>query len=193
MQQHNILDTPLTYLKGVGPKRAELLFQELGLSIFEDLLYYFPFRYIDRSKFYRIQDVKDFSINVQIKGYISQGKEVGTGRAKRYIANFTDETGSIELIWFKGIKWIKDKFSSKKEYLIYGKPSLYNGKINIMHPEVSELAPEVQTGAHLQAVYHSSEKLASIGLTTKGIQRIIKTLITQVHTVIPEMIRKDSV
>ncbi len=191
MQQHNILDTPLTYLKGVGPKRAELLQKELGLKTFEDLLYYFPFRYIDRSKFYKINELNDFSIYVQIKGKISHGKELGQGRGKRYTAKLTDETGSIDLVWFKGIKWVKDKFNANTEYLIYGKPTLFNGRINITHPDVSILAEELKTGANLQAIYHSGEKLASLGLSTKGIQKIIRNLIPQVESVIPENLNAD--
>jgi ATP-dependent DNA helicase RecG len=191
MQQANILDTPLTYLKGVGPKRAEILSTELSLNTFNDLLYYFPFRYIDRSKFYKIKDVKDPNVYVQIKGYIRNGKEIGQGRGKRYTAQLIDETGTIELIWFKGIKWIKDKFSPQKEYLIYGKPNQYNRRLNITHPEISILEQENTTNANLQAVYHSSEKLASVGLTTKGIQKIVHNLFTQVSSIIPENLNDD--
>jgi len=191
MQQTNLLDTPLTYLKGVGPKRADILTSELGLNTFEDLLYYFPFRYIDRSKFYRINEITDFSINIQIKGFIKNGKELGQGRGKRYTAQLVDETGSIDLVWFKGIKWIKDKYQNQKEYLIYGKPSRFNGRINITHPEISVLEEENISSAHLQAVYHSSEKLASIGLTTKGIQKIIANLLKQVSNTIAENLNED--
>ena len=191
MKENNILDTPLTYLKGVGPKRAEILSSELGLNTFEDLLYYFPFRYIDRTKFYKINELTDFSINVQIKGYITQGKEIGQGRGKRFSAKLSDETGNIELVWFKGIKWIKDKFKPDTEYLIYGKPTQYRGKINITHPEVSVLDSELKSGAQLQAVYHSSEKLASMGLTTRGIQRVIYNLIQQVQNIVPENLNND--
>ncbi|RUA32098.1 MAG: ATP-dependent DNA helicase RecG [Bacteroidetes bacterium] len=191
MQQANILETPLTYLKGVGPKRADILFTELGLKTFEDLLYYFPFRYIDRSKFYKINELTDFSINVQIKGVIKNGKELGQGRGKRYVAQLVDETGSIDLVWFKGIKWIKDKFNKQKEYVVYGKPTLFNGRINITHPEINDLEVENTTNSKLQAVYHSSEKLASIGLTTKGIQKIIATLLNQVANIIPENLNQE--
>ena len=191
MKENNILDTPLTYLKGVGPKRAEILSSELGLNSFEDLLYYFPFRYIDRTKFYKINELIDFSINVQIKGFITQGKEIGQGRAKRFSAKLTDETGSIELVWFKGVKWLKDKFKPDTEYLIYGKPVQYRGKINITHPEISVLDSELKSGSQLQAVYHSSEKLASIGLTTRGIQRVIHNLIQQVQNIIPENLNDE--
>jgi len=191
MQQKNLLDTPLTYLKGVGPRRAELLQKELELTNFEDLLYYFPFRYIDRSKFYKISEITDFSIYVQIKGFISNAKEVGSGRGKRYVASLSDESGKIELVWFKGIKWIKDKLKANTEYLVYGKPTLYNGKINITHPEISILKDAIETGANLQAVYHTTEKLASIGLSSKGFNRIIQNLIPQVKSIIPEILNPD--
>ncbi len=191
MQQQNILETPITYLKGVGPKRAALLSSELNLKTFDDLLHYFPFRHIDRSKFYKISDLNDFTVYVQIKGFISKGKEVGKGRGKRYVAKLTDDTGNIELVWFKGVSWVKDKFKNNTEYLIYGKPTLYNGKINITHPEVSELESEGNMGASLQAVYHSTEKLGSIGLGSKGFNRIIQNLILQVKDVIPETLNKD--
>lgn len=191
MNENNILETPLTYLKGVGPKRAEILSSELKLNTFEDLLYYFPFRYIDRTKFYKINELTDFNINVQIKGYISHGKEIGEGKAKRYSALLRDETGSIELVWFKGIKWVKDKYKPGIEYLIYGKPTRYGKKINITHPEISILDSELKSGAQLQAVYHSSEKLASIGLTSKGMQRIVQNLMIQVQNIIPENLNTD--
>jgi ATP-dependent DNA helicase RecG len=193
MQQKNILDTPLTYLKGVGPRRAALLKDELSLNTFEDLLHYFPFRYIDRSKFYTIAELNDFSIYVQIKGYINQGKEIGQGRGKRFVAKLHDDTGNVELIWFKGIKWVKDKFKPNTEYLIYGKPSLYNGKINITHPEVSVLEDPNTLGSNLQAVYHTTEKLSSIGLSTKGFNKIIQNLISQVKDLIPETFNNELV
>ncbi len=191
MQQANILETPLTYLKGVGPKRAEILNNELGLNTFEDLLYYFPFRYIDRSKFYKINELIDFSINVQIKGFIKNGKELGQGRAKRYTAQLVDETGSIDLVWFKGIRWIKDKFNNQKEYVVYGKPSRFNGRINITHPEISDLEVDSASNSQLQAVYHSTEKLSRMGLNTKGIQKIIRNLLNQVASVIPENLNEE--
>ena len=193
MQQVNLLDTPLTYLKGVGPKRAALLQSELGLETFNDLLHYFPFRYIDRSTFYKISDIKDFTVNVQIKGFITESREIGSGRTKRFAARFRDETGTIELVWFKGIRWLKGKFKPDKEYLVYGKPTLFNGKISITHPEVSEWTTDDNTNAGLQAVYHSSEKLSSAGLHSKGINRIIQNLLNQVKDVIPETLSPDIV
>ncbi len=193
MHQKDILQTPLTYLKGVGPKRASLLESELDLKTFEDLLYYFPFRYIDRSEFYKISEVKDPNVYVQIKGFIHGGQELGKGRGKRYTARLTDETGSIDLVWFKGIKWVKDRFDSNKEYLIYGKPNLYKGKFNITHPEISVLEKEEGISGKMQAVYHTTEKLTSVGLTSKGFNHLMENLLVQVKDIISESLNKDLV
>ena len=117
----DLLQTRIEYLKGVGPKRAELLDKELGIHTFEELLDYFPFRYIDRSRIHKVSQICDDSVYYQLVGTVSNMQTFGSPRVTRITATFTDDTGSIELVWFKGLKWIKNRFTPGKKYLIFGK------------------------------------------------------------------------
>ncbi|RLD78368.1 MAG: ATP-dependent DNA helicase RecG, partial [Bacteroidetes bacterium] len=132
----NILDTSIEYLKGVGPKRAALLKNEIGVYTFGDLLQYYPFRYIDKSRIHKISEITSDLAYVQLRGTISNLKVIGKPRAQRLTAILSDESGAIELIWFKGFKWLDGKFKPGVEYIIFGKPTLFNNKYNIVHPEV---------------------------------------------------------
>jgi ATP-dependent DNA helicase RecG len=190
---NNYLQTPIEYLKGVGPKKAELLKAELGVFTFEDLLFYFPFRYIDRSKFHKIKDLLELNGPAQIKGRIVGLQEAGVGRNKRLIAKFQDDTGSIDLVWFKGAKWIKSSLKVNEEIQIYGRAKQYGGKWNIPHPEISSIDPKGSVG--FQPIYSSTEKLASAGLHTKGLEKLTKELLTgikgQLEEKLPDSIRND--
>jgi ATP-dependent DNA helicase RecG len=180
--QTDFLDTPLSYLKTVGPQRALSLKAELHLSDFRDLLYYFPFRYVDRSKFYKVNEIDPEMPYVQIKGRITRFSTAGSGRSQRLIADFRDETGSVELIWFQGAQWVKNSIKPGLEYVLQGRPTAFNGVINIPHPDLEllsmyEAAPE----ASLQPVYNSTEKLKTKGLDSKGIYKLIKILFAQLE------------
>ena len=194
MKTVNILDTPIEYLKGVGPVRADILKKELKIFTFNHLLHYFPFRYVDRSKFYKVSEVNNDTTYFQIKGRIIDMHEVGQGRSRRLVATLWDETGNIELVWFKGIKWIVNKISSGKEYVVFGKPNHFKGRYNIPHPEIEEVGVnKIDLGEKLQPFYYSSEKLKSKGLDSKGIGKIMKNLIPVVRdhlneTLTPEII-----
>lgn len=184
---YSFLDTPVEYLKGVGPKRAELLRKELNIDCFHDLLTYFPFRYIDKSKVFKIQDIKSDLAYVQLRGKIKNMQLLGQGRGKRLTACFYDESGRIELVWFKGFKWLKGKFDPEIVYTVFGKPSIFNNKFNIPHPEIDEEKPEQESlGEKFQAVYSSTEKLKSIGLGSKGFNKIFSNLIKKSKNNIPE-------
>jgi len=187
-----ITETSIEYLKGVGPQRAEMLKKELGVFTFGDLVTYYPFRYIDRSKFYRVTEINSNLAYVQLKGYIDTIELIGGKRIIRMTAQFRDETGSIELVWFNGFKWLKDKFKPGQQYVIFGKPSYFNGKYNITHPEVElpadENAPIV---SNLQAFYNSSEKLKSRGLDSKGISKLLKTLLPNLQGKISETLSAE--
>ncbi|MCH2225507.1 MAG: DEAD/DEAH box helicase, partial [Crocinitomicaceae bacterium] len=174
---NNFLITPIEYLKGVGPQRAELLKKELGVFTFGDLLEYFPFRYVDRSAYQKISDVVNSDGFVQIKGQIVGFLEGGSGRSKRLTAKFQDDSGMIDLVWFKGVHWVKSSLKINTNIQIYGKPKLFNGKWNIPHPEVSEIANTGVTG--FQPVYSSTEKLMARGLNTKGIEKLVKVLLEE--------------
>ncbi|MDP4272603.1 MAG: ATP-dependent DNA helicase RecG, partial [Bacteroidota bacterium] len=121
----NLASNELKYLTGVGPKRAEMLNKELSILTFEDLLYYFPYKYIDRSKFYTIRELQSDTAYIQLKGKITRFEKIGTGPSQRLIASFTDGTGTIELVWFKGVRFVLDQYKVNTEYIVFGKPSLF--------------------------------------------------------------------
>ena len=134
----NILQSDIKYLPGIGPKRGELLTKELGISTFRDLLYFFPFRYIDRSHIYTIREHHPSMAYVQIRGKVTGMSTVGnTSANKRLVVTMKDSTGTIELVFFKGVKWIQEKIAVGAEYIAFGKPSEFNGTINMVHPELS--------------------------------------------------------
>jgi ATP-dependent DNA helicase RecG len=189
---YNFSETAIEYLKGVGPKRAELLRKELNIRCFGDLLQYYPFRYIDRTKFHKANEISNDLVYVQMKGKIVSTETVGKMRSSRFIAKFQDETGSIELVWFQGIKWIKEKIHLGEEYIVFGKPSVFNKTYNILHPDIESLAEnqgEITEG--LYPYYNSSEKLKSLGFTSRGISKITKTLINTAQSSIPETLTPE--
>jgi ATP-dependent DNA helicase RecG len=174
-------ETPIEYLKGVGPARAQLFQKELGIFFFRHLLFYYPFRYVDRSQFYTISQLNVDTQFVQIVGRLGEVKELGEARQKRLVADFYDHTGKIELVWFKGIKWVKPSLTSGMEYVVFGKPTAYKNKLNIAHPDLEtlELAKrKVRSG--LQPVYSTTEKLSAKGLNSKGIEKLMEGLIPEV-------------
>lgn len=183
----DFLNTSITYLKGVGPKRAEVLKKETGIHTFNHLLNYFPFRYIDKSKFYKVNEIKSDLSYVQLKGKIIGFQEIGKGRARRAAAYLRDETGDLELVWFKGISWLKDAFKANEEYIVFGKPTNYKGKYNIAHPEVDVFIEEGrEIEGKLFPFYHSTEKLGTQGMGSKGISKLTKSLIQSSIKSIPE-------
>ena len=183
----HILDTPVEYLKGVGPMRAEMLRKETEVSTFGDLLHYYPFRYVDRSKFYTVSDIDSDTAWLQLKGKVVSMQTIGAGRASRLVMNFKDATGTTELVWFQGIRWIKEKVEVGREYIIFGKPNYFNGKYNFTHPDIEPAEEEALVqNEPLQPYYSTSEKLKSRGFTPKNFMRIMRTLISQVHNSIPE-------
>lgn len=181
----NVLATPIEYLKGVGPKRAEVFKKEAGIHFCADLMYYFPFRYIDRSQFHRTTDVRDDMPFVQLKVRLRHVEEMGVKRSKRLVAKMEDDAGEIELIWFKGIKWVKPKLSVGEQYIVFGRPSRYGKKYNIAHPDFEVFRPST-SAPRLQPVYHSGEKLANIGLNSKGISKVIEAVLPFLKGQFPE-------
>lgn len=177
-----ILDTPIEFLKGVGPKRAEVLQKELGIFKFADLLFYFPFRYIDRTKFYKIAEVSPDMQFIQIKGRIVSVETIqGKGKNQRMSAIFSDGENTMELIWFTGIRWIKTNLKVNTDYVIFGRPSIFNGRINMAHPEMELLQDHISSPAgKLQAIYSTTEKAKNSGLDSKGISKLAITLLTQI-------------
>lgn len=187
----DIFNTSIEYIKGVGPAKANIIRSDLQIYTFADLMTYYPFRYIDRRIINTVSEINDNSQEVQLKGFITALSTVGVGRSMRLEANFCDSTGSISLVWFKGIKWIKTKLKPKTEYIIYGKPSLFMGGFNITHPEietVSEYNEAVKLRFH--PVYHTTEKMKNCGLHSNGIAKIMGNLFDKASSDIVENIPK---
>jgi ATP-dependent DNA helicase RecG len=188
------LDTTIEYLKGVGPKRAELLQKELRIFTYDDLLNYFPFRYIDRTRFYKINELDTELPYVQILGRITGKEQIGEKHKKRIVARLTDETGSIELVWFQSLKWVDENVSRGKVYIVFGKPTAFNGSFSISHPDLESYPrPATITGnLRLQPVYNSTEKLKKFFLDSKGIQKlqtlVIEQLLPEVRESMPAYI-----
>jgi ATP-dependent DNA helicase RecG len=183
----DFLDTNITYLPGVGPKRAELLSKELNINTYRDLLYYFPYKYIDRTSFYKVAELDPNLPFVQIKGVINGYYTEGRGAGKRLVADFGDETGTIKLIWFKGLKWITGSYPPGKEFVVFGKPGVYNGMINIIHPEIEDVVKKAERlNSAFQAQYNSTEKLKSSFITSKTISKFIGALLKQINFKLPD-------
>lgn len=177
----------IKFLPGVGPRRADLLKSELGISSAEELLRHYPYKYVDRSRFYYIHEISHEMPFIQVRGQILRFEKTGEGRNERLTAIFTDGKDNLELVWFKGIKYVIDKYRTKTNYILFGKPTAFNGKYNILHPEIEPdtdtLKPE-QLG--LQPFYNTSEKMKNSFLNSKSIQKIIFPLIQQIKTGLPE-------
>ncbi len=171
------LQTEIKFLTGVGPKRADLLNRELNIHTFEDLLYHFPYRYIDRSRFYKISEISSQLPYIQIRGRISSLEVTGPRYKKRLMAKFSDDTGTIELVWFRGVSWIRETLKKDREYVAFGKPNLHGRQLNLVHPELEEAEKyEKQLSSGLQAMYSTTEKLKKNYLTSRTIQKLITTL-----------------
>ena len=182
----SFLDTPIEYLNGIGPQRGTVLRKELRILTYRDLLFYFPFRYIDRTDFHKIVDIPGIEGYVQLKGKIFGIREIGTGKGKRLAATFRDDTGTIELVWFKSAGWIKKTLKSDVSYKLYGKPKQFGFKYSISHPELEEIDISKPDQIGLQSVYHSSDKLTRSFLHSKGLEKAIKILLPFIENKIDE-------
>lgn len=182
---NELLSTPIEFLKGVGPQKAQLLQKELGIFTFGDLLNTYPFRYLDRSIYHKCNQISYTDNYLQLVGTISHVKEIGSGRIKRLSARFTDDTGSVELIWFQGASWIKQIIVVGLSYQIFGKPKLISGVWTIPHPELTPIK-DLTVRAGFQPFYSSTEKLNSKGLHSRGIEKLIQTIFAQHKIILPE-------
>ena len=183
-----ILKTPVEYLKGVGTQRADILKKDLRIFNYGDLLHHYPFRYIDRTHFYKVKELNSELPAVQILGRIVSKETVGEKHSKRLVAQFKDDTGSIELVWFQSIRWIDKIIQPGSVFMIFGKPGLFNGRISITHPELEPYQPNALNKGNLtlQPIYSSTEKLKLFNLDSRGIQKIQANLIEQVVRQIEE-------
>lgn len=174
-----IFKTPVEYLKGVGPQRAEVLKKEVSIFTYGDLLHYYPFRYIDRTQFYKIKDANPDLPYIQILVRLKSSEIIGEKRTKRLIADAVDDTGEIELIWFQGINWVQKNLKINQVYIIFGKVTYFNGKAQMAHPEMELFNKGTKNLGNLtlQPVYSSTDKLKQQGLDSKGLQRIMANLL----------------
>jgi ATP-dependent DNA helicase RecG len=186
----SFFDTRIEFIKGVGPQKAALIGAELGLFTYGDLIQHYPFRYEDRTKFYPIEEVHADLSFVQVKGKIRKMETIGEMRSKRLVAQFEDETGVIELGWFKGIPWVAKKLQLGVNYVVFGKPAAFGRKINIAHPEVEVLTTQNEQASFLQPVYNTSEKMKAKYLDSKAISKMIRQVMVlaenHIYETLPE-------
>ncbi len=186
------LQTSIAYLKGVGPSRADLLKSELNIHTFSDLLHLFPNRYIDRTQFLKVNQLQNNNSEVQLIGKISHLRTVKQKRGSRLVATFTDETGIMELVWFRGAKWIKDTIKADTPYVIFGKVNYFNGMFNMPHPEMELLSSyqkSLQTA--MQPVYPSTEKLSNKGISSRVISKLVQTIFQETNGRFSETLSED--
>ena len=177
-----VFQTPIEYLKGVGASRADVLKKELGVFTFEDLLRHFPYKYIDRTRFYKIKDIQPDLPYVQVLARLTHIEVLGEKRTRRLVAQALDDTGVIELVWFQGIRWIEKTLTIGKAYILFGKPGFFNGKAQMAHPEMEPYSAEAlhrKGNLTLQPAYNSTEKLKQFSLDSKGLQKLISILLEQ--------------
>ena len=189
-----VLSTPIEFLKGVGPLRGELLRKDLNIHTFGDLIQHYPFRYVDRSVFHRIAELTEDLQHAQLRGVLGPVRTVGEKQGRRLTATLSDPSGSIDLVWFKGIRWLQGSLKPGHEYVVFGKPAVFKGRFNLAHPEL-ELAATWDDGleAALQPVYSTTEKLIAKGLTSRSIWKLQKTLLLTVAGALPENLSRELV
>lgn len=172
------MSTDIKFLAGVGPKKADILNKEIDVFSIEDMLYYFPYKYIDRSRIYLIREIDGNMPYIQLKGTITAFETFGEGRNKRLVAHFSDGTGIIDLVWFQGAKFIADKYKAGFPYIIFGKPTVFGNRINIAHPEIDPYIEEKVTQMGLTGLYNTTEKMKKHYLNSKAVQKIVASAIS---------------
>lgn len=183
----SFLQTAIVYLKGVGTNRAEMLQKELGIFTLSDLLFHFPYRHVDRSQVYKISDISPEMPYIQLKGKITNFRTIGQKRAQRLVANFSDGTGTLELVWFQGAKWIQEAVKEGKEYMVFGKPSLFNGSYNMAHPTIDEPDAEGQKKyLRIMPFYTVTERMRARGIDSRVLMKLTNTLVTDARFDVPE-------
>ncbi|MFB9052564.1 ATP-dependent DNA helicase RecG [Formosa undariae] len=176
------LQTPIDYLKGVGPNRADLLRKELGIHTYQDLINLFPNRYLDRTQYYKIAQLQRNNADVQIVGRVTGLKEVSQGKGKRLVASFKDDTGAMELVWFRGAKWLKESIKLNTDYVIFGKANAFGTNFSMPHPEMELLEEhEKNLRSAMQPIYPSTEKLSNKGITNRVLNKIMQQLFLETH------------
>lgn len=186
-----IFDTRIEYLKGVGPQKAELLNKELNIFTYGEMLQHYPFRYEDRTKFFKIRDLSDDLENVQVIARIKKVEHIGTGGKKRLVAHVFDDTGEMEMTWFKGIQWVQRKLPPGATFIFLGKPAQFGRKWSMAHPEMEPVTSANEQRNNFQPVYSTTEKLRARFLDSRGISKIQEVLVPAVYPHIPETLSQE--
>lgn len=176
----------IKFLPGVGPQRASVLNKETGICSVRDLLYYFPYKYVDRSRIYSICEIDGNMPYIQLKGVILSFEAVGEGRQRRLVAHFSDGTGVVDLIWFQGIKYILGKYKVRQEYVVFGKPSVFNGRFNIAHPDVDSADDLKLSAMGLRPYYNTTEKMKRSSLNSHAVEKLMNTAVGLLTESLPE-------
>ena len=189
-----MLDTAtrnIKFLPGVGEQRASILGGELNIRSLYDLLYYFPYKYIDRSRIYKVNELGGHLQHVQLLGEIRSFEELGEGAGRRHVAHFTDGTAFVDLVWFKGIKYVKNRLKVATQYVVFGKPSMFNGRVNIAHPDVDDASTLQLSSMGLQPYYNTTEKMKRHGLNSNAMAKLVQNLFGLLTAEIPETLSDD--
>ena len=176
----------IKYLQGVGPQRATILNKELNIFSLHDLLYYFPYKYVDRSRLYYIHEIDGNMPYIQLKGQILSFETMGEGRQRRLVAHFSDGTGVIDLVWFQGIKYLMGKYKAHEEYIVFGKPTVFNGRINVAHPDIDPAKDLTLSSMGLQPYYNTTEKMKRAGLNSHALEKLMSNAFALLQGTMPE-------
>ena len=176
----------IKYLQGVGPQRATMLNKELNIFSLNDLLYYFPYKYVDRSRLYYVHEIDGNMPYIQLKGQILSFETLGEGRQRRLVAHFSDGTGVVDLVWFQGIKYLMGRYKAHEEYIVFGKPTVFNGRINIAHPDIDPVGELTLSTMGLQPYYNTTEKMKRAGLNSHALEKLVKNAFALLQTSMPE-------
>ena len=176
----------IKYISGVGPQKAGVLNKELEIYSVHDLIYYFPYKYVDRSRIYYIHEIDGNMPYIQLKGQILGFETFGEGRQRRLVAHFSDGTGVVDLVWFQGIKFILGKYKVHEEYIVFGKPTVFGGRINVAHPDIDKTAELKLTATGLQPYYNTTEKMKRSFLNSHAIAKMMATVLQQIQEPLPE-------
>ena len=176
----------IKYLQGVGPQRATMLNKELNIFSLNDLLYYFPYKYVDRSRLYYVHEIDGNMPYIQLKGQILSFETLGEGRQRRLVAHFSDGTGVVDLVWFQGIKYLMGRYKAHEEYIVFGKPTMFNGRINIAHPDIDPAGELTLSTMGLQPYYNTTEKMKRAGLNSHALEKLVKNAFALLQTSMPE-------
>ena len=182
----DITTRDIKYLQGVGPQRATILNKELNIFSLHDLLYYFPYKYVDRSRLYYIHEIDGNMPYIQLKGQILSFETLGEGRQRRLVAHFSDGTGIVDLVWFQGIKYLKGKYKAHEEYVVFGKPTVFNGRINVAHPDIDPAKDLTLSTMGLQPYYNTTERMKRSGLNSHAIEKLMANAFALMQEAIPE-------